>query len=171
MDWWQRILPLAADSDAVELSYQNASCSIAPAARAATGDECLLVRPRLSRIFYLRRFFDYPVKLNANTIRNLGLPRMARIGASYAKAQLAPCRPEVTLEDFFVNRFGRELYLHLLPATTRRRSGACPAARSAPSGARSGSRASPSPAPCATRCGAMVQRRWTAFARRTPRPA
>ena len=111
MDWWQKILPLAADSDVIELSYQNASCFVPPPARAATSDECFLVRPRLSRIFYRRRFFDYPVKLNANTIRNLGLQRMARIGASYTKAQLAPCRPEVTLEDFLTNRFGRELYL------------------------------------------------------------
>ena len=70
----------------------------------------MLIRSRLSRIYYLRRFFDYPVKLNANTIRNLGLLRMARIGTSYAAARIAPIKSEQTLEDFLINRFGRELF-------------------------------------------------------------
>jgi len=74
-------------------------------------DETLLVRNRLSRIFYLRSFFDYPVSLNMNTIKNLGLVRMFRIGMSYITIKLMPIRKEKSLEDFFTNRFGRELYM------------------------------------------------------------
>jgi len=113
MDWWQNILPVAADEASVQLAYQNASRAVTPVRRAtaADGDKVMLVRPRLSRIYYGRRFYDYPVKLNPNTIRNLGLPRMARIGASYARARIAPRAPEQSLEDFLVNRFGNELYL------------------------------------------------------------
>jgi protoporphyrinogen oxidase len=113
MEWWQNILPVAADDASVQLAYQNASRAVAPAHRAtaADGDNVMLVRPRLSRIYYGRRFYDYPVKLNPNTIRNLGLSRMARIGMSYARARIAPRTPERTLEDFLVNRFGNELYL------------------------------------------------------------
>ena len=85
MEWWQSILPVAADEASMRLAYQNASRSVTPEHRAtaADGDNVMLVRPRLSRIYYGRRFYDYPVKLNANTIGNLGIARMARIGASY----------------------------------------------------------------------------------------
>lgn len=114
MDWWQQILPVRDTADtagAVTLGYQNqtrefvAACS----ASAADGRE-MLVRPRLSRIYYRRRFFDYPLKLDATTFANLGWVEAARLGLSYVAAQAAPRRPEATLEDFFVNRFGDRLY-------------------------------------------------------------
>ena len=43
----------------------------------------MLVRPRKSRIYYLRKFFDYPIKLSGTTVSNLGLVRMVKIGVSY----------------------------------------------------------------------------------------
>jgi protoporphyrinogen oxidase len=70
----------------------------------------MLVRPRLSRIYYRRRFFDYPLKLNATTIGNLGWIESGFLGMSYARSRLVPRTPEVTLEDFFINRFGNRLY-------------------------------------------------------------
>ncbi len=73
-------------------------------------DDVFLQRDRLSRIYYLRKFFDYPVALNANTIRNLGFFRIIRIGISYVWYKLFPIRNEKTLEDFFINRFGKVLY-------------------------------------------------------------
>lgn len=66
-------------------------------------------RPRCSRIFYLRRFFDYPVTLSWATLRNMGLWRTLRAGAGYLAATLRK-RPERSLEDFYINRFGRPLY-------------------------------------------------------------
>jgi protoporphyrinogen oxidase len=114
MQWWQDILPVAeTDREAAEsfhLSYQGQIREFTPARNSADTDKVMLVRPRLSRIYYLRSFFDYPVKLNGNTIRNLGLPRMAAIGTSYMKSRLMPRHPEQTLEDFFINRFGDRLY-------------------------------------------------------------
>jgi len=71
----------------------------------------MMLRPRLSRILYMRKFFDYPVSLNANTIKGLGLWRMAKIGASYLKASLFQIKKEKNLQDFMLNRFGKELYL------------------------------------------------------------
>ena len=74
-------------------------------------DGDMMLRPRLSRILYLRKFFDYPVSLNANTIKGLGLWRMAKIGMSYLKSCLFQIKPEKSLQDFMLNRFGKELYL------------------------------------------------------------
>ena len=115
MRWWQDILPVAAeDADpagAMRLHYQGESRDFEPGARAADGaDEVMLVRQRLSRIFYRRRFFDYPLKLNARTINNMGLAETLRIGLSYGQAQVIQRLPERSLEDFFINRFGDRLY-------------------------------------------------------------
>jgi hypothetical protein len=65
--------------------------------------------PRLSRIHYDGRFFPYPVELGP-TLRTLGPRRSAVIVASYLRARLRPRRPEVSFEDWIVNRFGHELY-------------------------------------------------------------
>ncbi|HAV91741.1 TPA: hypothetical protein DCW38_00965 [candidate division WOR-3 bacterium] len=73
-------------------------------------DKVLLIRNRLSRIFYLRSFFDYPVSLNMNTIKNLGIARIFKIGMTYIAIKIHPIKKEKSLEDFFINRFGKELY-------------------------------------------------------------
>ncbi len=92
MQWWQEILPVETTQDSGD------------------ADKRMLVRSRVSRIYFLRRFFDYPIKLNLRTMRNLGALRLVKIAASYAYVCLFPRRPERNLEDFIVNRFGRELY-------------------------------------------------------------
>ena len=113
MNWWLNILPLqgkpSRDDLILDRFVQLSSQKDAPDPQVS--DRVMLKRPRLSRIFYLKRFFDYPVSLNLNTIRGLGLWRMFKIGCSYMKALLFPIKDEKTLEDFMINRFGRELYL------------------------------------------------------------
>jgi protoporphyrinogen oxidase len=71
--------------------------------------EAFLTRSRLSRIYYDRKFFHYPLR-PADALWNFGLIRSFRIVASYLAAQLAPIRPERSFEDWVVNRFGRELF-------------------------------------------------------------
>ncbi len=111
MDWWQQVLPIEAQDEPLTIRYHNQQTTVNPSGTAATAaDEVLLVRNRLSRIYFLRKFFGYPLSLNMATIRNLGLIRLIRIGSSYTRAKLFPRKPERTLEDFFINRFGAELY-------------------------------------------------------------
>jgi protoporphyrinogen oxidase len=120
LDWWTEIMPIEHDEVGGDfvIHYQNRRRSIGNSpnphrnASPQHDPDCvMLVRPRKSRIYYLRDFFDYPLSLSVSTLRRLGLGRAVRILASYIKAQLSPRRPEETLEDFLVNRFGRELYL------------------------------------------------------------
>jgi protoporphyrinogen oxidase len=115
MRWWQDILPIAEGGfeaeTPVRTAYQGRSKEFVPEITApASSDRVMLVRPRLSRIFYRRRFFDYPLKFNSNTLKNIGLAETLRIGLSYGQAQWSHIRPETTLEDFFINRFGNRLY-------------------------------------------------------------
>jgi protoporphyrinogen oxidase len=125
MNWWQEVLPVAddqlADAKAFKLSYQNQTREFSPGGRApGSADAVMLLRPRLSRIYYRRRFFDYPIQFNAATLANLGLLEAAAIGASYAAACLAQRRPERSLEDFLVNRFGARLYATFFKSYTEK---------------------------------------------------
>src|SRR4051794_29900815 len=72
------------------------------------GDQ-LISRPRLSRIYYARKFFHYPLP-PVDALAKLGPVRAARILASYFKARLRPIDPERSYEDWVVNRFGRVLF-------------------------------------------------------------
>lgn len=83
-------------------------------------DLVMLIRPRKSRIYYLRKFFDYPIKLTASTLENLGAARTMRVGVSYIKSRVSQITPEKSLEDFLINRFGKELYLTFFKSYTEK---------------------------------------------------
>ncbi len=72
-------------------------------------DQVMLIRNRVSRIFYEDKFYDYPISINWRTIKNLGIFRTVNCGVSYLKSSLFK-RKEKNLEDFYINRFGRKLY-------------------------------------------------------------
>jgi len=128
MQWWLDVVPLDASAaegfnaeTPIRIRHQGKQRELHGGlvpSRAATAtaitqpdpDLVMLLRPRRSRIYFLRRFFDYPIRLTADTLLNLGLFRTLRAGLSYMHAALFPKREERTLEDFLVNRFGRQLY-------------------------------------------------------------
>jgi protoporphyrinogen oxidase len=82
------------------------------------GDE-LLVRSRLSRIYYRNRFFYYPIR-PLDALAGLGPVEAVRIALSYLNAQLRPRRPEASLEDWVANRFGYRLYRHFFKSYTEK---------------------------------------------------
>ncbi len=92
MNWWLERLPVAADAES------------------ARGDRQMLVRSRVSRIYFLNKFFEYPIQLTLGTLMNLGLWRTLRIGLSYMRSVIFPPKRVDNLEQFFISRFGRELY-------------------------------------------------------------
>jgi len=83
-------------------------------------DLVMLIRPRKSRIYYLRKFFDYPITLTATTLKNLGAVRTVKVGVSYLKSRVSQIAPEKSLEDFLINRFGRQLYLTFFKSYTEK---------------------------------------------------
>lgn len=88
VSWWEKVMPFRIDSQQ---------------------ERTMMRRRRVSRIYYLRKFFDYPITLSWQTIRNLGLLRTLMAGCSYLKSVILK-RRETSLEDFYVNRFGKRLY-------------------------------------------------------------
>jgi len=104
MAWWNKILPVDSLAEQAKGRDRLWSSTYTPDMKA------MLIRERVSRIYFLRKFFDYPVTLSLKTILNLGLVRMMRIGLSYIGSMIFRIHPERSLEDFFINRFGRQLY-------------------------------------------------------------
>jgi protoporphyrinogen oxidase len=108
------------DADSDETSSAHGQTAKVVATAPETDDLVMLVRPRKSRIYYLRKFFDYPIKLSGTTISNLGPVRMVKIGVSYVWSRVRPIKVEKSLEDFLINRFGRELYLTFFKSYTEK---------------------------------------------------
>lgn len=117
MQWWQEIMPIqgseSKDEILKEIYYHKKRV---PSILSPNGpdpektDRVMLIRNRISRIFFLRKFFDYPVTLNVNTISKLGFVKIIKIGWSYLWSQIFPVKNAKSLEDFFISRFGKELY-------------------------------------------------------------
>lgn len=83
-------------------------------------DRIMMVRSRKSRIYFLRKLFDYPVQLTGRTLRQLGFLRSLRIGLSYLRSAAVPASRPANLEQFFIQRFGRELYLTFFKSYTEK---------------------------------------------------
>lgn len=115
MNWWLDMFPLDASAGKeATISYQNKQRDIqARPGSAAPGDKdkVMLVIPRLTRIYFLRRFFAYPIQLSIDTLKTLGPVRTVKIMFSYLYARFFPTKPEKSLEDFITNKFGKQLYL------------------------------------------------------------
>lgn len=112
MKWWQNIFAIqgALPYDYEQTKIITEISHLKDAPNPNNKDKVLLIRNRLSRILFLRKFFDYPISLSTQTIKNLGLIRIIKIGFSYLHAVVFPLKNESTLENFFINRFGKELY-------------------------------------------------------------
>ena len=144
MKWWFQHLPLAEPTDAPQLlTYQGASREIPSAgargsrpasefrscdpatavldvAESDHADRVMLLRPRKSRIYFLRKFFNYPIQLSKDTLVKLGVVRTFRIVLSYLLRIAFPIRKARTLEQFFINRFGSELYTTFFKSYTEK---------------------------------------------------
>ncbi len=107
---------LRSEEEAVPLE----DAAILVAAEPPSSDLVMLIRPRKSRIYYLRKFFDYPITLTGTTLKNLGLARTFKVGMSYLKSRVSQIGPEKSLEDFLINRFGRQLYLTFFKSYTEK---------------------------------------------------
>jgi protoporphyrinogen oxidase len=121
MDWWLKRMPLQAeDTGPQQISYHRMSRTVDTAQTDATdagnatpGSACeaiMLLRKRKSRIYFLRKFFNYPISLSMDTFVKLGMLRTVRVGFSYLRSAIFPLKKVENLEQFFINRFGRVLY-------------------------------------------------------------
>ncbi len=108
-EWWKNMLPMqgAPSYDDILLNRSMPLTEGGPDPEKA--DRVMLTRNRVSRILFQNNFFDYPISLKFETLANMGFGTTIVVGFSYLKT-LFHKRKEVSLEDFYINRFGKKLY-------------------------------------------------------------
>ena len=108
-EWWEKMLPTQGSmpKDDIELGRTSSTKKGGP--NPEKTDRVMLRRNRLSRIFFKHKFFDYPVTLKMDTLKNMGFGTTIVVGFSYLKSVFFK-RKENSLEDFYINRFGKKLY-------------------------------------------------------------
>ncbi len=93
MNFWSEIFPLTNTPLLPDESNENV----------------FLTRQRLSRIYFLKKFFDYPISFKPQTFINMGFFNVISSGFGYLYSALFK-RKETSLENFYINRFGKPLY-------------------------------------------------------------
>nr|WP_302598878.1 NAD(P)/FAD-dependent oxidoreductase [uncultured Cellulosilyticum sp.] len=109
MDWWKNMMPMQGQPayDDKKLGRQKSLAVNGPDPEKE--DRVMLVRERVSRIYYKKKFFDYPISMKPQTFINMGFLQTVKAGCSYLVSTIHK-RPEDSLENFYMNRFGKVLY-------------------------------------------------------------
>lgn len=110
MDWWGAMMPVqgARSKDDIMLDLDDKELN-PNGPDPEKEDRVILLRHRVSRLFFLRKFFDYPISLKLETFTNMGLVNTIRSGFGFLKSKIHKL-PETSLENFYINRFGKHLY-------------------------------------------------------------
>ena len=106
---WEELMPLQGSPSKDDLLLERETPLSAGGPDPEQTDRVFLVRNRVSRIFFLRRFFDYPISMKPQTFINMGFVRTMKAGFGYLYSCIFK-RKENSLEDFYINRFGKPLY-------------------------------------------------------------
>lgn len=134
MKWWQEIMPRQGKPSFDDIKLKRKKKLTKGGPDPEKEDRVMLVRRRVSRIYYKKKFFDYPVSLKKETLVNMGFVTTVEAGFSYLKSAIFKL-PETSLENFYINRFGRKLYSMFFEGYTEKLWGRHPSEISADWGA------------------------------------
>lgn len=109
MALWEEIMPLQGKPSYDDIVLENEKELSLDGPDPENEDIVMLLRRRVSRILYLGKFFDYPVSLKFETLKNMGFSRTMKAGFGYIGASFCK-KKETNLENFYINRFGKPLY-------------------------------------------------------------
>lgn len=134
MNWWSSLMPIQG-ADAYDDKVLGREKPLEKGGPDPEKDDVvMLVRDRVSRIYYNKHFFDYPISMKPETIKNMGFATTMRAGFSYLKSCTFK-KPETNLENFYINRFGKVLYSMFFEGYTEKLWGRHPSEISADWGA------------------------------------
>ena len=107
---WQELMPLQGSPSIDDILLNNDEKKLAKGGPdPQTEDEVMLLRRRVSRIYFLKKFFDYPISLTGETLKNMGFARTMKAGFGYLSSCIFK-KKEDSLKNFYINRFGAPLY-------------------------------------------------------------
>lgn len=128
--WWHNILPVQGEKSYDDIALNREVRCEKDGPNPEIEDRVMLRRKRVSRIYYNNKFFDYPINLNIRTLLNLGFFTSLHIGFDYLHTLFFK-RKEKSLEDFYINRFGKKLYCMFFKDYTEKLWGYAPSSISA----------------------------------------
>ncbi len=108
-EWWDKMLPTQGAPGYDDIVLNRSRRFKVGGPNPEKEDRVMLMRHRVSRILFDSRFYDYPVSLNLETLKNMGFINTTKIVLSYLTSLIHKL-PEDNLENFYINRFGRKLY-------------------------------------------------------------
>lgn len=108
-DFWARLMPTQGAPSKDDIITGNEKPLVPGGPDPEKEDRVMLVRTRVSRIFFLRKFFDYPISMKAETFKNMGFGKTVKSGFGYIYSCIFK-KPETNLKNFYINRFGKPLY-------------------------------------------------------------
>lgn len=108
-EWWERMLPMQGSPAYDDIKLDRTQEWKKGGPNPEKEDRVMLKRNRVSRIFFEQKFYDYPIQLKPELFINMGFLNTLEVGFSYL-ACLIHKRRENSLEDFYINRFGKKLY-------------------------------------------------------------
>ncbi len=109
MNFWKELMPIQGKNSFDDEKLQREKPLENGGPDPEKDDNVMLIRQRVSRIYYLKKFFDYPISMKFETFKNMGLLRTMKAGFSYLKSTVVK-KEENSLENFYINRFGKVLY-------------------------------------------------------------
>lgn len=109
MEWWESMMPIQGAPSLDDILLERDKDLVQGGPDPEKEDRVMLVRDRVSRIFFLRHFFDYPISIKWSTFAGMGLWNTIRVAWGYLVSTFHKL-PESSLENFYINRFGRPLY-------------------------------------------------------------
>lgn len=134
MDWWQKMMPLQGEPAFDDKKLHREKHFVDGGPDPEKIDRVMLMRNRISRIYYGKKFFDYPISFKWETLKNMGFMTTMIAGFSYLKGRINK-KEEISLEHFYINRFGRKLYTMFFEGYTEKLWGRHPSQISADWGA------------------------------------
>jgi len=107
--WWDNMLPMQGHPTYDDILLQRPMPLSKGGPDPEKEDRVMLMRRRVSRIYFDDKFYDYPISLKLETFKNMGFLKTIQVGFSYVWSMIFK-KPEDNLENFYINRFGRKLY-------------------------------------------------------------
>ena len=108
-EWWDKMLPMQGSKTRDDIMLDREMPVKEGGPDPEKEDRVMLTRHRVSRILFDGKFYDYPISLKPQTFKNFGLGTTMKVGFSYLGAVFHK-RPEDSLENFYINCFGKKLY-------------------------------------------------------------